>query len=166
MEAIINPLEGITLENKKILLGMSKAEVTQVLGAADICERYYYFDSELAIDFDDNDKVEFIEFLAGKEGSLRPFIYGVSAFECDADNLVEVLKTHNNGCIDDNEDGYSYGFKEISIGIYRESTPEGVQQDIDQMTADGEFDQEYIDEEREKANHWATIGLGIRDYYG
>ena len=67
IKAIINPLEGIILDDKKILMGMSKSEVISLLGNADIWENwYYYFDNELAIDFDESDKVQFIDFLGGK----------------------------------------------------------------------------------------------------
>lgn len=37
--------------------------------------------------------------------------------------------------------------------------------DIKEMKADGVVDQNYIDEELMKANHWATIGVGGADYY-
>ena len=33
------------------------------------------------------------------------------------------------------------------------------------MKADGVYDQEYVDDELEKANHWATIGIGKENYY-
>ena len=51
------------------------------------------------------------------------------------------------------------------IGIYRESTPKGAQEVIDDMKADGTYDQDLVDEEIELANHWATIGLGKQNYY-
>lgn len=92
-------------------------------------------------------------------------IYGKSVFESNADELFEILKQHNNGEIDDSENGYSYGFIEISVGIYRTSTPESVQRDIVDMKADGIYDQAYVDDELNKANHWATIGIGKENYY-
>ena len=165
MKVIINPLDGIVLDNKEILLGMSKSDVINLLENADVNERFYYYDSELAIDFDENDEVEFIEFLGGIHGKLKPYIYGVSAFESSADELVEILKSHNHDRIRDDENGYAYSFNEISIGIYSESTPEGVQEIIEDMKANGEYDQDIIDEETEIANHWATIGLGKQNYY-
>ena len=39
------------------------------------------------------------------------------------------------------------------------------QHDIEDMKADGVYDQEYVDEELKKANHWATIGIGKENYY-
>ena len=76
------------------------------------------------------------------------------------------MKSHNNDRIDYDENGYAYNFNEISIGISRESTPEGVQRDIEEMKADGEYDQDYVDSELELARHWATIGMGSPNYYG
>ena len=75
------------------------------------------------------------------------------------------MKVHNNGEIDDSESGYSYGFIEISVGVYRTYTLESVQRDIDDMKADGVYDQQYVDEELLKANHWATIGIGTAGCY-
>ena len=179
MKAIINPLEGIVIEDNlsavtphaaqgiEIKLGMSKDEVAGILGRAEgeNGNRHFYFDSELAIDYDERNTVEFIEFLGGISGTLQPVIYGAAAFESDAGELFDILKSHNSGEIEDNEDGYSYCFKEISIGLYRTSTPESVQMDIEELKADGVVDQNYIDEELMKANHWATIGVGRADYY-
>ena len=42
-------------------------------------------------------------------------IYGKPVFESNADELFEILRQHNNGEIDDSENGYSYGFIETSV---------------------------------------------------
>ena len=44
-------------------------------------------------------------------------IYGKPVFESNADELFEILKQHNNGEIDDSENGHSYGFIETSVGV-------------------------------------------------
>ena len=93
MKAIINPLEGIVIEDNlsavtphaaqgiEIKLGMSKDEVAGILGRAEgeNGNRHFYFDSELAIDYDERNTVEFIEFLGGISGTLQPVIYGAAA---------------------------------------------------------------------------------------
>lgn len=165
MRIEIIPLIGITIEDVTIKLGMEKNQVIERLGNGFQGNRHYYYDNELAIDYDANGCVEFIEFLGGNEGGLKPYIYGISAFESDANDLLDVLKEKNSGEINDYENGYSYGFDNISVGIYRTATLESVQQDIEDMKADGEYSQEYVDEEMFKANHWATIGIGIIGYY-
>lgn len=165
MKINIVPLEKIEIDGKSIELGMKKEQVIGILGLGELSNRHFFYDNELAIDYDENDYVEFIEFLGGIEGTLHPVIYGKPVFESNADELFEILKQHNNGEIDDSENGYSYGFIETSVGIYRTSTPESVQQDIDDMKADGIYDQGYVDDELKKANHWATIGIGKENYY-
>ena len=42
---------------------------------------------------------------------------------------------------------------------------EGAREVIEELKADGEYDQETADAEMELANHWATIGLGKENYY-
>ena len=165
MKINIIPLKKIEIDGKSIELGMKREQVIGILGLGELINRHFFYYNDLAIDYDENDSVEFIEFLGGIEGTLHPVIYGKPVFESNADELFEILKQHNNGKIDDSENGYSYSFIETSVGIYRTSTPESVQQDIDEMKADGVYDQKYVDDELEKANHWATIGIGKEHYF-
>ena len=165
MKINIIPLEKIEIDGKSIELGMKKEQVIEILGLGEVSDRHFFYNNELAIDYDEHDSVEFIEFLVGMEGILHPVIYGKPVFESSADEIFEILKQQNSGEIDDSENGYSYGFIEISVGIYRTSTPKSVQQDIADMIADGIYEQSYIDEELKKANHWATIGIGKANYY-
>lgn len=80
--------------------------------------------------------------------------------------MYNVLSEENQGEIDDSEDGYSYGFLNISVGIYRPSVPEDVEDMIAEATADGKpMDEAEIEDEMKKANYWVTIGIGVRDYY-
>ena len=139
MKIILYPLDKIVFEdNTEIKLGMSKNDVVAILGQGETYNdlRYYYHDSELAVDFSkDTGKVEFIEFLGGSEGNYQPEIYGVKAFQTDADELMQILAEKNDGDIDSEEDAVSY--LEISVGIYRENYDE----------------------------RWETIGIGVKDYY-
>ena len=98
----------------------------------------------MRFDFDDDGKVEFIEFLGGIDGKLQPTIYGVSVFQSKADTLYNILSDENHGEIDDSGNGYSYGFLNISVGVFRPNIPK---------------------DEMKKANYWATIGIGTADYY-
>lgn len=167
-QVIIKPLVGIEWGDKAVSLGSPLSSVTAVLGEAEIIygNHYYYYDSNLRVDLDSNGNVEFIEFLAGIDGDIHPQIYGVSAFEIDADELTQILTEKNNGDIDDSENGYSYGFLNISVGVYRESIPEDVRQMIEEAKEEGEpMDEEEIEYETRKAVHWATIGIGVKDYY-
>lgn len=162
------PLVGIMWEGRKICFLDSKKTIVDVLGEPySVCEnKYYYWQNELRIDFDENGKVEFIEFLAGINGDIQPEIYGLSAFGADARVLYDLLKNKNNGDIDDSENGYSYLFLNISIGVYRPLTPDGVEEMIKEAENAGEhMDPEEIEYEMQRATHWATIGIGVKHYY-
>ncbi|MBP1535467.1 MAG: hypothetical protein IK999_15285 [Ruminococcus sp.] len=138
MKAILFPLNKIVLDDKEIRLGMTKSDVENVLGSGETYDelRYYYQD-ELAVDYSSKDNtVEFIEFLGGPDGEIQPEIYGVKAFQVDAEELLQLLSEQNGTDIDDSEEE-SAAFRNISVGIYREN---------------------YED-------RWETIGLGVKDYY-
>ncbi|MBD5473470.1 MAG: hypothetical protein HDR20_11440 [Lachnospiraceae bacterium] len=165
MEIQIIPLEKIVIDGKDICLGMPKADVINLLGDGELIHRHYYYNSELAIDYDEEGKVEFIEFLGGIDGKLQPAIYGKPAFETLADDIIDILTNKNGNEINDHENGCSYAFLNISVGIYRPTTPKDAAEDIEEMKCDGEYDAEYAEEEMRKASHWATIGIGVKDYY-
>ncbi len=119
----------------------------------------------MAIDYSKN-KVGFIEFLSGIDGTLKPLIYGISAFEAEANDLSEIWKVHNDGVACDIENGYSYQFHNISIGVYREAVPEDVEKMTEEAAVDGNpMSDDEIQYEMKRANHWATIGVGIVGYY-
>lgn len=164
----VEPLLGITWNEKNINFSNTKEDVERILGKPYRINKhsYAYFHNELKFHFNEVGNIEFIEFLAGIEGILQPYIYGVEAFKVDADTLYELLKDKNNGDIDDSEHGYSYGFLNISVGVFRDRTLESVQEMIqDAIEEDDVMDEEDIAYEMKKANHWASIGIGIKDYY-
>lgn len=169
METIeIIPLSGIKINEKTIPLSATRQEVESLLGTpyAEHSHSCYYFHNELRFDFDENSTVKYIEFLAGIDGQLQPQIYGVPAFQAEADKVFELLSAKNNGEIDDREHGYAYVFLNISVGIFSPSTPESVEDMIEDAEEDGEpMDEDDIAYERRKASHWATIGIGVAGYY-
>lgn len=110
---------------------------------------------------------EFIEFLGGVDGSIKPIIYGKDAFKIQEDELYKLLEINNKGDIDDSENGYSYAFKNISVGIYRESTLENINDMIEEMKSNNVDieNSEELEIEKKQASYWATIGIGCRNYY-
>lgn len=165
----IIPLVGIRLNDIAINLSTSREDVENLLEKPSEAWEHslFYFNNELRIDFDKNNKVEFIEFLAGIDGKIQPKIYGVYAFQTEADNLYNILKERNHGGIDDSENGYSYRFLNISVGVFRSSIPKNVQEMIEEADKDGEpLEADVLEYEMKKANYWSTIGIGIEDYYG
>ena len=145
MKVEIFPLEKIRIEDKEIMIGMNVSQVEDMMGKAEgrfenygsKSYRSFYFNSELGLDFDENGLLEFIEFLGGNEGMLKPYIYGLSVFEADADKVKNLIAEHDNE-IYETEAEFCYCFLNESIGLWREDS---------------------------KSRYWDTIGVGIKDYY-
>lgn len=157
------PLTGIQFGESLLEFNMTGSEVKEILGEPQyVRERqWYYFHSELRIDFDEDNIVEFIEFLGGREGCIQPLIYGLSAFECDELELYCELERHTEGEIAD-EDGAGHCciFFDINAGVYREVSPG----DVFEMEKEGLFGEE-LEAERQRAQHWETLGIGRIGYY-
>lgn len=166
MNIQIYPLDKVVLDHVSICFGMERAIVELALGTGEANgNRVYYFNSEMAIDYQD-DKVDFIEFMGGVDGKLKPTVYGVSAFDVHANELVDLLRTNNGGEICDDENGYSYQFAHISVGIYREALPDEITEMIEEAKNDGNpMSDDEIAYEIKRANYWATIGCGAEGYY-
>lgn len=168
MNIEIFPLNKVMVDGVSVCLGMERSAVENAIGTGQLIgKRYYYYNNELAIDYNENGTVEFIEFLGGSEGYLQPIIYGVSAFGTDAEEVVELLKQKNDGEITDTEQEYSYSFSNISVGVYREIRPSDILEMIEEMKVDGipTEDNEDLAADMRRANHWATIGVGVAGYY-
>ena len=166
MKIELFPLEKVVIDSISIRLGMEQPEVERFIGCGRfVRDRYYYHNNELAISYE-NGKVSFIEFLGGTDGQLKPVLYGISVFEVDAAEVYGVLKQHNGNNIVDVEHGYSYIFKKLGVGIYREAVPENVVEMIKEATNFGNpMSEEEIQYEMSRANHWATIGIAADGYY-
>ena len=93
------PLSGIQIQDKTIALSSTRREVEALLDTPYSSHQnsLYYFQNEVRFDFDANDRLNFIEFLAGIDGQLQPQIYGVPAFQIEADDLFDILSAQNNG---------------------------------------------------------------------
>lgn len=166
MSIEIYPLEKVVIDGVAIYFGTERSAVEIAIGKGQLVgTRYFYFNDEMAIDYRNN-KVEFIEFLCGIDGVMKPTIYGISAFDTKADELFEILKKQNNGSIGDTESGYSYQFRNISVGVYREAVPEEITEMIEEAARFGNpMSDDEIQYEMKRANHWATIGVGVKNYY-
>lgn len=167
MKIELYPLEKVVINGASIHLGMAQPEVERLIGKGQfVRDRYYHFNNELAVSYGNNDKVNFMEFLGGADGQLKPIIYGISVFDADASEVYEVLKQYNGNDIVDGERGYSYTFTNISVAIYREEVPESVAKMIEEAASFGNpLTAEEREYETKKAEHWATIGVGVPGYY-
>ena len=161
------PQMGIVLDGKTIRLGDTKADVERLLGEPDSVHKnsLYYFRSELHIVLDGAGRVEFIELMGGPDGKLQPVIFGLEAFREEPGAVARLLAEKNGPDIDDTERGYSFAFKKLSVGLYRQNTPENVEDMIEEAEDEGEpMDKEDIAYEMRRT-HWATIGVGVENYY-
>lgn len=161
------PLRGIQWNDQDILLGSTTEDIEAKLGQPFIVDNsFYYFNNELRFDFSEKGELEFIEFLGGYNGNIQPIIYGIQAFQVNADELYNILAKYSAGNIIDNEHGYSFAFPRIGIGLYRESIPSNVTELIKEMkelgiTIEGNPN---VEEEQLKSSHWATISLASSNY--
>ncbi|MBD5133920.1 MAG: hypothetical protein HDT38_05560 [Clostridiales bacterium] len=161
------PQVGVIVDSKTIRLGDARADVEKALGEGENVRwnSLYYFASELRVDFGEEGHVEFIELLGGPDGKLQPVIFGLPAFQAPPETVLELLKEKNGGDFLDTEKGYSYAFKKISVGLYRESIPENLAEMIAEAEADGHPLSEEDIEYEKRRTHWATIGVGAEGYY-
>ncbi len=170
MNVEVKLLDKIMIDDKNISLGMERKSVENILGVGNYFihdkNRVYYFNDEMRIDYGNDERIEFIEFLYGMDGNLQPIINGKAVFQIDAMELYNLLSDLNHGEIDDSEEPFSYGFLEISVGIYRESTAESVEELKTESEEDGNpMSQEEYENEMKQATHWMTFGIGVKDYY-
>lgn len=168
----ILPLDGIYIEKLgKILLGQSKSDIEKLLGQPSTKSspnRLFYKDYELRIDLNKKSQIEFIEFICGPFPEKTEIsIYGVDPFKVGADNLINILSKKNNGQIDDSEADYSFAFINISVGVWRDATPEDVEESIAESKANNEYEEnkQLLEQDLIKANNFCTIGIGIENYY-
>ncbi len=166
------PLEGIVIENiGKLTLGQSKSEIEKLVGepsSSSNLKQLYYDDYECRIDLDKNGNAEFIEFIYGPFPEKTELsMYGVNPFEIGAEKLITILTEKNNGKIDDSEADYAFLFPNISVGIWREATEEEIEENIVEMKANGEYEEnkDWVEEDLLKAKNFWTIGLGVENYY-
>lgn len=141
------PLDKLIINDTNIYLGKNKEQFIKLLGEPEAVHKNwdgdgfscYYFDSELMFDCDNDSNIRFIGFQGGHDGELKPYIYGISAFDVNMDELYKILKDHNYGRIEE-ENEESYGFVEISVGIWKDGA-------------------------NDESDYWTTIGIGEKNCY-
>lgn len=167
-EITLLPLIGVEFDGHSLRFGMTRAAAEAILGGAQRSHknRCYYLGGELALDFDAEDGLEFIEFLGGAEGTLRPDLYGLSVFDTDAQELLEVLEKRRGPCVDE-DGGYTVTVPALSIGLYREISPADVEGLIREMSKMDVTTLGHVDlaAEQRRCARWDTIGLGKPNYY-
>lgn len=165
----LKPLEGVSVNDKKINFGQTKKEIIALLGNPDHEEeeQLYYDSLDIRFDFDENGLLEFAECQGPYSENSEFSIYEIDPFKLQDKELLELLTNKNNGEIDSFEAPYSYSFLEISVGIWRASTPKDIESTITEMKEDGTYEEskEIMDQDLEKSKYFWTIAVGKIDYY-
>lgn len=162
------PLKGALIGDQPVNFGDNKASVLAVFKGSkeDESETLYLDDYELSISFED-DKVSFIECLYGSKSERTiPTIKGCPVFQRPAEEVLVLLAELNQSEGEfDEETGY--GFLAISVGCYRPSTPEDIQEEIELMKKDGSYEdnQDWLAEDLSLSRYFQTVGIGREGYY-
>jgi len=127
----IIPLIGIEINDSKITFGSNINEIIKILGEPDYKnERQLYYDTlEFRMDFDNDKNLKFVELQGPETEKINPEIYGINPFEIEANELITILEEKDSD-IDVSEKPYCYCFREISIGVWRDTTPENILKSI------------------------------------
>ncbi len=168
MHITLFPPEKIVINGHTLCFGAPRAEIEHALGKGTrIGDRCYYFDAELAIDYDTDETLQYIECLGGIDGILRPEFDGISIFDTQAEELTALLRHKTGTDFLETERGHLVRFPALGIGLYRERTPEEIAEMEQELRRFGISTEQSDDfrEEKRKADHFATIGLGGKDYY-
>lgn len=106
----------------------------------------------MRIDYNQNERIEFIEFLFGPwPEKCEVTIYDINPFAIEDKELIQLLSFKGNEKVDQSEAPWCFIFPDISVGIWREADP-------------NEIDKNWIDEELKKAKYFWTIGIGHENY--
>jgi hypothetical protein len=120
------------------------------------------------IHYNDNDIVEFIEIMGDMDSTFE--LYGKNPFETDVNEIIDLLRSKNNGEENLIQAPTSYMFLELGLGIFRSSTPENYIKYIEQTKIEQPDDfahgtPEWMLEGLEKTKRFQTIGLGNNKYF-
>ena len=164
MRFVVIPKRGVETDGQLLRLGSTREEVTALFGEPDSVQGIaYYFDAELALDFGKDGTLRYIECRSG----TNAVIYGTDVFGTGADKLHGILAAENGTDIDEPEEGHSYTFNEIRVSLWRETSPQDVEEMIEEAENDGEpMTEDDIEDERQRAAHFDTIGVFAPGYYG
>ena len=156
----LTPLQGMEIEGLGALrFGQNLQDVVALLGKPDSgeTERLYYHGLGLRVDLDRAGGVEFMEFFRPENDDYQLSLYGIDPLALPAAQLI-----------DDDEAPFSYAYRNLSIGVWRDFAEEHVLADIAQMRENGEdadADADWVQEDLEKSRYFWTVGIGKPDYY-
>ncbi len=142
----------------QIKLGLTKQEVYEKIGKPtdSFPEKDCYQSNDIffSVSYDQNDKVEYIEYskTGNKDFSIR--IHDIDIFWTPADQLINHVKSVTK-CDFDSEDfeiPYSYIFPDLELSFWRPTIP-------------SDYEENEVEDEYENGKYFRTIGIGIKGYY-
>lgn len=127
-----------------IKLGMSKAEVIDILGKPEFenNERSAYL-SGFMVDFDESNHVEFIEL--AKSDLFEATYKGINLHNVSAPQAVDHVCKFDVYDNNDPELGYSYVFKKLQLSLWRGTFPES--------------------EHDEDGKYFESVAIGVENYF-
>jgi hypothetical protein len=162
---IIIPNDGIEI----ISFGDERSFVNKrVKGFTTYEKTDYYTTYGFHVHYDDNNLVEAIEIMFDMQGVFE--LYDKNPHTTEISEMVEILKAKNNGETNPIDEPEGYMFLELSLGIFRGSTPEKFQIYIEQTKAENPDDfkngtPEWMLEDLEKTKHFQNLLIGKKDYF-
>ncbi|MCH2233979.1 MAG: hypothetical protein MK078_06970 [Crocinitomicaceae bacterium] len=151
----IKPLSGVN----QLKFGKTRDEIiedfedpTEEEGRTD----YYEFESfSLALSYDRNDKLEFIEFSKVSEGT-PVLLHEIDVFNLEGEALLKEIENISSDSFnqENSEPPYTYIFDSLEIAIDRPTTPEEYEEG-EAESSDG----------YENGKYFRSIGIGCKGYF-
>lgn len=150
---------GMTREETRAILGKpAYSSEKSVMDYGDfsipIPAKDGYFKNELQITFDDNGKVDFIEFSGKDSEFVEVYLKDIEVFKTPAQQLLQKISDTTRSEFDKEHDEipYSYVFPSIDLAVWRQVIP-------------GQDEQTGEILEPDEGKYFWTIGIGIKGYY-
>ena len=168
-EIKIIPLKGITINNKlNIMFGNTFNEIMSCLKLEhiDVANKSYFFDNNLCLEFDSENKLVFIEFSNSEIITLNMF--GQNPFKLTDEELISFLYKHYN-IYDNMPTDFSeiadYILKPQNISMYRSITPYSIMLSIEEAKNSGCYHED-MNRDYLKFRFFETIGIAAEGYFG
>ena len=135
MKIQFDPLEKAVLVKIEIFFGMVRKDVEKLIGAGEkIDNRSYYFNSCLMLEYNEKNQLVFLEC---SQGIGTVMIDDIDIFHTKAGTVKEYLAQKNGTPPDETEIGYEAYFPALSVGLYRDITPDDAAGMIQEIIQEG-----------------------------
>ncbi len=135
----------------QVNLGLTKDEILHTIGKPSdrLPEKdcYQYDNIFFCICYDQNDRVEYIEYSTPTDNKTKVLFHGIDIFGTPADDLINQITTQLGYEYDkdEREIPYCYIFPDLELSFWRPVLPD--------------------DKEDEDGKYFMTVGIGVKGYY-